>query len=95
MAEFLVNHSWIIILILFWTLPWKAVALWRSVRQNQMGWFLSMLVLNTLGILEIVYIFFFSVRENKPEMSATSNFETKFGANQDVARKIAARKIVV
>jgi len=38
------------------TLPFKGVALWMSARRGHMGWFIAMLVLNTLAILEIIYI---------------------------------------
>ena len=41
-----------------WTLVWKAIALWMASRKNQSWWFILMLVLNTVGILEILYIFF-------------------------------------
>ncbi len=42
------------------SLPFKIVGLWRSARNNQKGWFAAMLLLNTLGILELVYLFYFS-----------------------------------
>lgn len=49
-----------IALVAIWTLVWKAVALWKSARKNQPIWFILLLVINTLGILEILYIFIFS-----------------------------------
>ncbi len=60
MDVFLADHPWAIILIVFWTLPWKGVALWKSARLLQKGWFIALLVLQTLGLLEILYIFVFS-----------------------------------
>lgn len=42
----------------FWSLLWKGLALWHSARKKQPGWFTVMLLVNTLGILEIVYLFF-------------------------------------
>jgi len=52
-----------------WTLPWKGFALWKSARYGQKFWFLILLIINTLGILEILYIFIFSEigRKNKRE----------------------------
>lgn len=50
----------IIYLILAWTLPWKGVALWRAAKNGQKSWFIALLVVNTLAILEIIYIFYFS-----------------------------------
>lgn len=43
-----------------WTLPWKGVALWKSARQKKKWWFIALFVVNTIGILEILYIFIFS-----------------------------------
>jgi len=51
---------WLLLLITAWTLAWKGIALWKSARLKQPVWFIIMLVINTLGILEIVYIFIFS-----------------------------------
>ena len=51
---------WIIVLMIAWSLPWKGVALWKSARLGQKGWFIALLVINTLGLLEICYIFVFS-----------------------------------
>ncbi|HCP08933.1 MAG TPA: hypothetical protein DIT25_04005 [Candidatus Moranbacteria bacterium] len=46
-----------------WTIPWKAVALWKSARRGEKIWFTVLLLLNTLAILEILYIFVFSKRK--------------------------------
>jgi len=50
----------ILLLILAWTVPWKGVALWKAVKNNHKKWFIVLLLLNTLAILEIIYIFYFS-----------------------------------
>ncbi|MDD5551859.1 MAG: DUF5652 family protein [Candidatus Pacebacteria bacterium] len=58
--------SFLVIISILWTLPWKGVALWKSARKEDKAWFITLLILNTLGILEILYIFIFSKRkENK------------------------------
>ncbi|MFA6022875.1 MAG: DUF5652 family protein [Candidatus Pacearchaeota archaeon] len=49
-----------IVAIAVWSLAWKGIALWKAARQKQMIWFIVLLVVNTLGILEILYIFWFS-----------------------------------
>lgn len=43
--------------LLLWTLFWKGLALWHSARKKQPWWFVILLVLNTAGILEIIYLF--------------------------------------
>ena len=47
----------IILLLAIWTIPWKGYALWLAAKRNQKRWFIVMLILNTVGILEIFYIF--------------------------------------
>ena len=54
------NYVFLFVIILIWTIPWKGVALWKAARRNSKGWFIILLVLNTLAILEILYIFVFS-----------------------------------
>ncbi len=49
-------NLWIILAIL-WTLPWKGYALWLAARNNHPRWFIALLLLNTVAILEIIYIF--------------------------------------
>ena len=47
-----------IIAAILWSVVWKGLALWHSARRGQYWWFLILLVVNTLGILEIIYLFF-------------------------------------
>lgn len=47
-------------ILLIWTLIWKGLALWKSARNDQRYWFVALLLLNTLGILEILYLFVFA-----------------------------------
>jgi len=63
MEEFILQNLWILLLITFWTLPWKGVALWKAASNKQTKWFIAILVLNTLAILEITYIFYFSKKK--------------------------------
>jgi methionyl-tRNA synthetase len=56
----LAQNPLILFLLIAWSLIWKGIALWRSARNNQKGWFVALLIINTFGILEILYIFVFS-----------------------------------
>jgi methionyl-tRNA synthetase len=56
----LAQNPLILFLLIAWFLIWKGIALWRSARNNQKGWFVALLIINTFGILEIIYIFVFS-----------------------------------
>ncbi len=57
----------VFILVTIWSVVWKAIALWRAGRNNQTGWFVVLFLINTLGILEILYVFVFQPKENKSE----------------------------
>lgn len=51
-----------IIFLFSWVTFWKGFGLWHAAKHNQKNWFISMLVLNlyTLGLLEIIYLFYFA-----------------------------------
>lgn len=51
--------------LVVWTLAWKGVALWKAAQKEDKVWFIALLLINTLGILEILYIYIFS----KPKTS--------------------------
>jgi hypothetical protein len=50
----------LVIPLTIWSLAWKGVALWKAAQKGHKKWFIAILILNTLGILEMVYIFIFS-----------------------------------
>lgn len=61
--EVIYTHPWFgagIGLLALWSLVWKGLALWKSARNDERYWFLALLVLNTAGLLEIAYLFFFA-----------------------------------
>jgi hypothetical protein len=47
----------IIIILAIWIIPWKIYAVWLAARHNQKIWFIALLILNTVSILEIFYVF--------------------------------------
>ena len=47
-------------LLLIWSLVWKGMALWKAARNDQRYWFVALLIINTGGILEILYLFIFA-----------------------------------
>jgi hypothetical protein len=49
-----------LIFILVWSLLWKGVALWIAARKGTKTWFIALLIINTMGILELAFIFYFS-----------------------------------
>lgn len=51
--------------LLIWSFIWKGLALYRAARNGQKIWFIVMMIANTAGILEIIYLLFFSKPEKK------------------------------
>lgn len=53
------NWSWIVIVLLTtWDLAWKGFALWKAAKNNQRYWFVALLIVNSVGILPIIYILY-------------------------------------
>lgn len=50
-----------------WVIAWKAMALWKAAHREQKWWFGAFLVVNTLGILEILYVYVFSVERSEKD----------------------------
>ena len=61
----MLDNLWLIALIGLWTLPWVGIALWKSARRGEKWWFIIILLTNTIGLLEILYIFVFSKKEKE------------------------------
>lgn len=49
----------LVLAAILWSLVLKGFALWYSARAEQKGWFVALLVVNTFGILEIIYLIWF------------------------------------
>jgi hypothetical protein len=52
----LVNLIPVIIVFAVWEAVWKLIALWKAGRNNHLAWFICIALINTAGILPIVYI---------------------------------------
>lgn len=75
---FWMNNLPMISILLIWSLVWKGIALWKSARANKPIWFVVLLVVNTLGILEILYIYIFSnLGKNKTASASKKGSEDK------------------
>jgi len=56
--NFIDAHPLVVVIVMAWSLIWKGLALWQSGGRRERNWFIILLILNTLGILEIIYLFF-------------------------------------
>lgn len=59
----------ILLLISLLTLPFKGLALWKSAQAKNKFWFIALFVVNTLGILDIIYYFFIDISKPKKTIS--------------------------
>ncbi|MBI3501609.1 MAG: hypothetical protein HY063_07430 [Bacteroidetes bacterium] len=46
----------VIIIVALWEGVWKLIAMWKAGRNNHLAWFICIALINTIGILPIVYI---------------------------------------
>jgi len=60
MSDYFLQNPLALFLLVAWIVPWKGMALWRAARRNEKVWFIALLVINTLAIFEILYIFVLS-----------------------------------
>jgi hypothetical protein len=66
------KYTIIIVIILYlWSIPWRALVLWKAAKHNQRFWFIFFLLVNSAGILEIIYLNFIS-KKDKPDYKTSS-----------------------
>jgi hypothetical protein len=64
-GEFFGAYAWllpVIIILALWSGVWRLIGLWKAGRNNEMGWFICIALINTLGILPIIYLI---IQKNK------------------------------
>jgi hypothetical protein len=59
------NNWWWFVILMIWSIIWKAFALWRAAHKEDKAWFVALMILNTAGLLELFYLFVFSTRTYK------------------------------
>lgn len=51
--------QFLFILLVIWSIVWKIIALWKASQNGQKMWFVGMFLVNSVGILELIYLGFF------------------------------------
>lgn len=64
--DFSAGYIMWLIPLMVWDAIWKGIGLWHAARNGQKNWFVALLVINSVGILPIIYYKFF---QKKTEMS--------------------------
>jgi len=62
-VDFFIENPTLIIVLLVWNYFWKGKALWKAAKSNSIVWFIILLFVNTLGALEMIYLYI----SNKPQ----------------------------
>lgn len=57
MEDISFSFGLLMFILFIWTIPWKVYAVWIAVKHNHKKWFVALLLLNTVAILDIFYIF--------------------------------------
>lgn len=52
------------LVIALWSLAWKTLAVWHAARNKQRIWMIALLLINTVGVLEIIYLAWFRKNNN-------------------------------
>ena len=62
----------IIVIAAAWELVLKGFGLWYAARGKQKWWFIAMLILNTVGILPIIYLIWFRPKNTSAPTGGSS-----------------------
>jgi hypothetical protein len=58
MVASIAGMTTLLIVIVAWTVSWKGLALWKAARSGAKIWFVVLLLVNSLGLLDILYYFY-------------------------------------
>jgi hypothetical protein len=75
-----------------WALVWRGIALWFAGKNQQKGWFVVMLILNTAGLLPIIYLIWFKPKQAKKE--PVKQKELSKAKSTSVTKKIPEKKTI-
>jgi hypothetical protein len=65
------DFSHLLVLLVAWLLLWKGLALWRAARRGEKWWFIALLIIQTLGLLEIFYLLVIAPEKSSRKMTSS------------------------
>jgi len=80
-----------LLVLTLWTLVWEGLGLWHAAQHKQRNWFIAILVLNTLGLLPIVYLIWFRPRREE-KGDAFDEFVERLKKKSETKKKKIVRK---
>lgn len=57
LSDIPVWFPFLILTLALWSIMWKGLGLWNTAKKGDIWWFIAILLINSLGILEIIYLF--------------------------------------
>ena len=63
--EAITQNPYIFYPLLLWDLVLRGLALWKSAQKNQKYWFVALLVVNSVGILPLIYLVVEKIKNRK------------------------------
>lgn len=56
--DYNISSSWLVVIVILviWDMIWRGFALWKAARNNQNRWFIGLLIVNSVGLLPILYL---------------------------------------
>ena len=66
MMTYIQHNPWIIVLVV-WSAVWKLIAMWKAAKTNNLTMFIVLPFVNTLGLLEMIYLgyLYFKAKKGK------------------------------
>lgn len=65
----------VIVLAIIWSLAWKGTSMWHAARNGSKPWFIALLLTNTLGVLDALYLFGVDGHHRREELREQSILE--------------------
>jgi len=63
-AEIPPERRALLLVAVAWTVAWKGASLWRAAKNDSKPWFITLLLTNTLGVLDAIYLFIVARRRD-------------------------------
>jgi len=67
----------LLLVIVIWSIPWTFSAMWKAAQNGHKVWYIALLIINTAGVLPMLYIFYFSKNKNPFNKKKENRKDTK------------------